>query len=64
MYVASLFIRQRLVVARGGGLTVAETPALPQSLKLLRGALGLGGQISTCLSEGGLDHGADKLRKG
>lgn len=34
VYVASLFIRQRLAVARGGGLTVAETPALPQRLQV------------------------------
>jgi hypothetical protein len=33
---ASLFIRQRLAVARGGGLTVVETPALPHKLQVAK----------------------------
>ena len=35
-YGASLFIRQRLIVARGGGLTVAETPALLHKLQVTK----------------------------
>lgn len=35
-YVARLFIRQRLIVARGGGLTAAETPSLPHNLQVTK----------------------------
>lgn len=51
--------RQRLALARGGGLRAVGTPSLPHKLSVgfLRCALGLSGQISTCIEEGALDQG-------
>lgn len=50
--------RQRLAIARGCGLRAAGTPSLPHKLRVefLRCALGLSGQISTCIGEGALDQ--------